>query len=271
MSWGPLFVTLAVAGLVIVAMMAVVLGLSLRARNWSIIDTFWGLGFVAVAISSYVLSNGEGDGGRRLVALVVPVVWGLRLAGYLHWRNHGQPEDPRYTAHMRRRTGALVPYVVRTIFAAQGSVLWIVAIPITVAMFEHRGIDAITWIGVALAAVGLFFETVGDLQLARFRADPANAGLVMDRGLWSWTRHPNYFGDVCVMFSFWLIACGSWWGVLTIVSPLLMTYSIVNKTGKKLLERRMAKSRGADYEAYVARTSGLIPRPPRRLPPTASR
>lgn len=264
MSWGPMFVALGIAILVLAALMGVVMFLSWRAHNWSIVDTFWGLGFVVVAISSYVLSAGDGDGGRRLVALLVPTIWGLRLAGYIHWRNHGKGEDPRYTAHMRRRTGALVPYVVRTILWAQGWVMWVVAIPITVAMFQHRGVDAITWAGVGLAAIGLFFEAVGDYQLSQFRADPANAGKLLDTGLWAWTRHPNYFGDLCVMFSFWLIACGSWVGAATIFAPILMTRMIITKTGKNMLDRRLARTRGEAYVAYAERTSGLIPRPPRR-------
>ena len=263
-SWAAMIIALAVAALTITALMGATLALSLRVSNWSIIDTFWGLGFVAVAIVSYLVTIGHGDPGRRLVALLVPVIWGLRLAGYIHWRNHGKPEDPRYTALMRRRTGRLIPFVVKTIFWAQGWVMWVVAIPITVAMTEHKGIDAITWIGVALAAIGLFFEAVGDVQLSRFRADPANAGKIMDRGLWSWTRHPNYFGDLCVMFSFWLIACGAWVGVATVFAPVLMTYMLLKKTGKRMLDRRMQRTRGQAYADYAARTSGLVPRPPRK-------
>jgi steroid 5-alpha reductase family enzyme len=260
----PLLIALVVAAAAICLLMGVVLAISLRTGNWSVIDTFWGLGFVVVAIASYLVTAGDGDPGRRLVALLVPVVWGLRLAGYLHWRNHGKGEDPRYTALLRRRTGPLVPFVVRTIFWAQGWVMWVVAIPISVAMVESRPVTWLTWVGVALAAVGLFFETVGDLQLSRFRADPANAGKIMDRGLWSWTRHPNYFGDLCVMFSLWLIACGAWLGVLTVFAPVLMTYMLITKTGMRMLERRLSRTRGEDYLAYAARTSALIPRPPRR-------
>lgn len=265
-SWVAMGVALAVAAGVIAVLMGLVLAVSLRAHNWSVVDTFWGLGFVAVAVSSYLISIGHGDDGRRLIALLVPVIWGLRLAGYIHWRNHGKGEDPRYTAMMRHRTGPLLPWVLNKIFWPQGWVMWVVAVPITVAMFEHHPVNALTWVGVALAAVGLFFEAVGDAQLARFKADPANAGRIMDRGLWAWTRHPNYFGDICVMFSFWLIASGSAIGIATVFAPLLMARMLVNVTGKKLLERRMARSRGPEYEAYVARTSGLFPRPPRKLP-----
>jgi steroid 5-alpha reductase family enzyme len=255
---------LAAAALAIVVLMGVVLTISLRTSNWSVIDTFWGLGFVVIAIVGYLVTRDAGDGGRRLVALLVPAVWGLRLAGYIHWRNHGKPQDPRYTALLRRRTGPLIPFVVRTIFWAQGWVMWVVAIPITVAMVEDARPNALTWIAVALAAVGLFFEAVGDVQLARFRSDPANAGKIMDRGLWSWTRHPNYFGDLCVMFALWLVACGAWIGVATVFAPVLMTYMLLQKTGKRMLDRRMARTRGDAYAAYAARTSGLIPRPPRK-------
>jgi steroid 5-alpha reductase family enzyme len=267
-SWPALFVGLVVSAVAICALMGVTLAISLRTSNWSVIDTFWGLGFVVVAIACFAALAGHGDPGRRLVALLVPAVWGLRLAGYIHWRNHGKPEDPRYTALMRRRTGPLIPFVLKTIFWAQGWVMWVVAIPIVVAMVEHAPVNWLTWVGVALAAVGLFFETVGDLQLSRFRADPANKGKIMDRGLWSWTRHPNYFGDLCVMFSLWLIACGSWVGVLTVFAPIVMSYQLITKTGKRMLDRRMAKTRGDAYAEYAARTSGLIPLPPRRRPET---
>jgi steroid 5-alpha reductase family enzyme len=263
-AWAQLGIGLGAAVLAIIVLMGVVLAISLRTSNWSIIDTFWGLGFVVVAAVSFAATTGSGDGGRRLVALLVPVIWGVRLAGYIHWRNHGKPEDPRYTALLRRRTGALIPFVVRTIFWAQGWVMWVVAIPITVAMVEDEPPNAVTWAGVALAAVGLFFEAVGDIQLSRFRADPANAGKIMDRGLWSWTRHPNYFGDLCVMFAFWIVACGAWVGVASVFAPVLMTYMLIQKTGKRMLDRRMARTRGDAYAVYAARTSGLVPRPPRK-------
>ena len=202
-SWMAMAMGLAAAAAAIAVLMLATLGISVRSRNWSVVDTFWGLGFVAVAVVSYLISIGHGDAGRRLIALLVPVVWGLRLAGYIHLRNHGKGQDPRYTALLRRRTGPLVPYVVKTIFWAQGWVMWVVAIPLTVAMFEREPANAVTWAGVALAAVGLSFEAVGDAQLARFKSDPANAGKIMDRGLWAWTRHPEllrrYLRDVLVL------------------------------------------------------------------------
>lgn len=266
-SWGPMVLALIVAAGAIAVLMLLTLAISLRRHDWSVIDTFWGLGFVVIAVVSYLISIGHGDPDRRLIGLLVPAVWGLRLAGYIHWRNHGKGEDPRYTALLRKRSGPLIPFVVKTIFWPQGWVMWVVAVPITVAMFEQARPNLLTWLGVALAAVGLFFEAVGDAQLARFKSDPANAGKIMDRGLWAWTRHPNYFGDICVMFAFWLIALGAWVGVLTVFAPVLMARMLIAKSGKALLERRMARSRGPEYADYVARTSGLVPWPPRKSAP----
>jgi steroid 5-alpha reductase family enzyme len=263
-AWLPLVIGLAVAAFAIALVMAATMAISLRVNNWTVIDTTWGLGFVAVAVVSYPVSIGHGDSTRRLIALLVPAIWGLRLGGYIHWRNRGKPEDPRYTSLLKRRTGRLVPHVIRMIFWPQGWVMWVVAAPISVAMFESAQVNVITWLGVALAVIGVFFEAGGDAQMARFKADPANAGKVMDRGLWSWTRHPNYFGDICVMFAFWLISCGAWIGVATVFAPILMARLLTAKTGKPLVERRMARSRGPQYAAYVARTSGMFPRPPRK-------
>ena len=124
---------------------------------------------------------------------------------------------------------------------------------------EHAGLSAVTWLGVAVWAVGFGFETVGDAQLRRFRADPANAGRVLDRGLWRYTRHPNYFGDAVVWFGLWLLACSHWLGLIVVISPVYMTNMLVRHTGKKLLEKHMARSKGAAYADYVRRTSGFIP------------
>ena len=124
---------------------------------------------------------------------------------------------------------------------------------------EHAGLSAVTWLGLAVWAVGFGFETVGDAQLRRFRADPANAGRVLDRGLWRYTRHPNYFGDAVVWFGLWLLACSHWLGLIVVISPVYMTNMLVRHTGKKLLEKHMARSKGAAYADYVRRTSGFIP------------
>jgi steroid 5-alpha reductase family enzyme len=142
--------------------------------------------------------------------------------------------------------------------------MWFVSLPVQAAMYEHARLSAVTWLGAAVWAVGFGFEAVGDAQLRRFRADPANAGRVLDRGLWRYTRHPNYFGDAVVWFGLWLLACSHWLGLVLVACPLFMTNMLVRHTGKRLLEKHMARSKGAEYADYVRRTSGFIPWPPSR-------
>ena len=139
--------------------------------------------------------------------------------------------------------------------------MWLISLPIQVAAAQPERLGPLDALGGAAWAVGIFFEAVGDHQLARFRADPANAGLVMDRGLWRYTRHPNYFGDVMVWWGIYLVALSMWYAWWTIVSPLVMSTLLISVSGKRLLEHRMRRRPG--YAEYVARTSGFFPRPPR--------
>ena len=214
LSLTPFLINLAVSAATIAVLMALIMVVSIRAKDFSLIDMFWGPGFVAVAITSFLVSIGHGDEARRLIALLVTAVWGLRLGGYIFARNHGHGQDPRYTAMLRHVTGSVNLFVVRKVYWPQGFAMWVVSLPIQLAMFEHAAPNWITWTGVALAALGIGFETVGDAQLLRFKKNPANEGLIMDRGLWRYTRHPNYFGDVCVMFGLWLISLGYWLGLV---------------------------------------------------------
>ncbi len=264
MSWGPLLVNLAVcAGVVAAAMLATFL-YAMRTRVHAIMDTVWPLGFAGIAAVSFDLSAGHGDSGRRVLVLVLTAIWGLRLGGHIFARNFGRGEDKRYASLLRRNRGSQATFVLRYIYWPQGRAMWFVSLPLQVAMYSRAPASAVDWLGVAVWAVGFGFEAVGDLQLRRFRADPANAGLVLDRGLWRYTRHPNYFGDSVVWFGLWLLACSNWLGVLTVVAPIYMTNMLVRHTGKKLLEKHMTRSKGTAYADYVRRTSGFIPRPPRR-------
>jgi steroid 5-alpha reductase family enzyme len=238
--------------------------LSLRLKDASIADVFWGPGFAIVAWTATALSTGAPV--RRALVLGLVTIWGLRLSLFLLRRNWGR-EDPHY-AEMRRdveaRGGNFARRSLRTVFLAQGAFLWIVSLVLVFALTmdtpQSLGIPAFA--GVALWCIGMFFEVVGDAQLARFRADPANRRKIMDRGLWRYTRHPNYFGESCIWFGFWLIACDNAYGLAFAFTPVLMTYVLVNLTGKALTERRMRQSR-PDFEDYVRRTSGFIPLPPR--------
>jgi len=237
---------------------------AMRTRVHAITDTIWPLGFVLIAVVSFGLSAGSGVPGRRVLVLSLTTIWGLRLGTHIFLRNRGRGEDKRYASLLRRNTGSLAAFVLRYIYWAQGRVMWFVSLPLQVAMYEHASLGLVTRLGVAVWAAGFFFEAVGDRQLRRFRADPANAGRVLDSGLWRYTRHPNYFGDSVVWFGLWLLACSHWLGLVLVVSPLYMTNMLVRHTGKRLLEKHMARSKGAAYAEYVRRTSGFIPWPPRR-------
>jgi steroid 5-alpha reductase family enzyme len=248
------------------AMMILVWLLSLVKRDVSIVDIFWGLGFMLIA--HVACRIGGGYGGRKLLVTSLVTLWGLRLAVYLLWRNWGQQEDYRYRA-MRKRHGERFGLVsLYTIFGLQGALMWVISLPLQVAQISPipsrlTALDALAtllWVG------GLLFESVGDWQLARFKADPANAGKVMNRGLWAYTRHPNYFGDALVWWAFFLIALATPWGAATIVSPVLMTFMLMRVSGVALLERTLVKTR-PEYEAYRRQTNAFFPWFPRRAEP----
>lgn len=233
---------------------------SVLLRNAGIVDIVWGFGFSVISIVLAVTLDGN-DGRQTLVA-VMTCTWGLRLAVHLGKRNIGKPEDWRYAAmRSRRRNFALSSLV--TVFVVQGLIMFVVSLPVQWANADSSpGVGPIASMGVMLWIVGVLFEAVGDRQLARFKADPANAGLVMDRGLWSLTRHPNYFGDSVVWWGIWLVAAETGSGVFSVVGPVVMTWFLLRVSGVPMLERSMMKRRPG-YADYVARTSAFFPRPPR--------
>ncbi|WP_043447361.1 DUF1295 domain-containing protein [Arthrobacter sp. L77] len=216
MTGFPLSSVLGGVGLSIVAvvlLMALTFAVATAQRRHAVIDVAWGLGFVGIAVVVFLASAGEGDDGRRILVLVLVMVWSLRLAAFIGRRGRGGEEDPRYED--------MLP-------------VW---------------------------AAGLFFEAVGDQQLASFRNDPSRRGTVLDTGLWRSTRHPDYFGDALVWTGLFLVAADSWPGVLTVLSPALMGWTLAAKTGKPLTEQRMSARPG--YKEYIESTSGFFPRPPR--------
>lgn len=245
----------------ILGLMLIVWLASVALRDASIIDPFWGLGFVMLAWSSWW--QAEDSGGRAFLLVLLTSIWGVRLAVYLTWRNWGQDEDRRYRA-MREKHGARFKWIsLFTVFGLQALLLWIIALPLQAAIDTQRMLP-LRWpdaIGFVLWLVGMFFESVGDWQLSRFQANPANQGKVLDRGLWRYTRHPNYFGDFCVWWGIYLIAAfgGTWW---TIISPLLMSFLLLKVSGVSLLEKDISDRR-PDYQRYQMRTSAFFPLPPK--------
>lgn len=231
-------------------------------RDASIVDIAWGSGFVLVAWVSYWLSDGNST--RSLLLLVLTTIWGARLAFYLAKRNLGHGEDFRYQS-MRRKHGDRFPIVsLYTVFALQGVLMWIVSLPVQLGQVRlDPSFGLLGVLGVLVWCVGMFFEAVGDAQLARFKRNPNNKGQVMDTGLWRYTRHPNYFGDSCVWWGLGLIAAESALGKIALIGPVLMTVLLVRVSGAALLDKIMLK-RKPQYADYVATTSGFIPRRPKK-------
>ncbi len=260
---GPFGLTLLVTAAALLVMMAVTFAVALKAGKHSVVDTAWGIGIALAALVSLLASAGYGQPARRYLLLAVSVLWGLRLAAYVTWRNRGQAEDPRYRDLLSRARGNRNRYALRAVYLFQALILWLACLPVQAGMLERAPAGPVTVIGAAVWLGGFAFESVGDWQLARFKSDPGNKGLIMDRGLWRYTRHPNYFGDFCMWWGLFLIALGSWAELPTVVAPLLMTFILTRGTGQRLTDRRMAATR-PQYADYAARTSGFIPRPPRK-------
>jgi len=259
---GPLAVTLASTAAALLVMMAVTFAVALKAGKHSVVDTAWGIGLALVGLVALVSSIGYGQPARRATLAAASVIWGLRLAVCIGLRNRGKPEDPRYRDLLSRAKGDKNRYALRTIYLLQALILWLATLPVQAGMLERAPAGPLTVIGAVVWLGGFVFESVGDWQLARFKADLAHKGQIMDRGLWRYTRHPNYFGDFCMWWGLFLISLGSWAELPTIAGPLLMTFLLTRGSGQRLTERRMADR--PQYADYIARTSGFIPLPPKR-------
>jgi steroid 5-alpha reductase family enzyme len=229
---------------------------SLVARDASLVDLLWGPAFAAVAWTSVAAF---GPSPRGLLSAGLATAWAARLAIHLARRNLGRGEDYRYR-EMRARHGARFPLVsLGTVFLLQAALAWVVSLPLQVAA-RPAPIDALAAAGAIVAAAGIAIEAFADAQLARFRRDPASRGQVMDRGLWRWSRHPNYFGDAVVWWGFGLMGLSAPWSLF---GPLVMTVLLVRVSGVALLEKTISHRRPG-YAEYVARTSAFVPWPRRR-------
>jgi steroid 5-alpha reductase family enzyme len=246
---------------VIIAFMSLLWLISLRLKNSSIVDIFWGTGFAIVCWLYFALTP-SGFLPRKLLVSTLVAIWGLRLSIHILRRNWGKGEDLRYQK-WRNETGSSwwwQSYL--RVFLLQGVLLWIISIPLLSAQYPaipaHLGI--LDLFGVLVWLVGFYFEVAGDAQLAHFKANPANKGKVLDRGVWRYTRHPNYFGDSAQWWGYFLIAAsaGGWW---TVFSPIGMTFLLVRVSGVALLEKALGTRPG--YQEYMDRTSAFVPWFPR--------
>lgn len=239
-----------------------VIGLAMK--DSSIVDIWFAPCLGIAAVIGWQLGGGADD--RRLLVMVLALIWSMRLGGYLLWRNWGK-EDPRYArlrTHVESQGKSYAIHSLIHVNIYQGITVVILAVPLILAQVAAEPVapGALAWIGAALVLFGVVFEGTADLQLTRFKADAANKGKVLDTGLWRYSRHPNYFGECCVWLGFALIALEVPWGWMGLVAPALMAWLILGMMGKELLERRMLKKR-PDYQDYVRRTSGFFPLPPR--------
>jgi steroid 5-alpha reductase family enzyme len=242
----------------VLAMMLTGWLISLIRRNVTIVDSLWGLGFVLIAWLTFLL--GDGFTGRKLLIAVLVSIWGLRLSLHLSVRNWGKGEDPRY-GNWRKQSGERFWLVsLFKVFILQAVFLWAIALALQWGQLSPRpaGFTVFDYLGLTLWVIGMFFEAVGDWQLARFKGNPANKGRVMDQGLWAYSRHPNYFGESLLWWGVFLITLSTPAGFWTIVSPVIITLVLLKMTGVPIMEKAIVHTRPG-YREYIERTNAFIP------------
>ncbi|NPV66298.1 MAG: DUF1295 domain-containing protein [Anaerolineae bacterium] len=258
------FLEVYLTGLLAATVLMTILWLiSLAIKDSSIVDIFWGFGFVVVGATYFALTP-DGFGTRKLLLLALVAIWGLRLSLHIGYRNIGKGEDFRY-AKWRQEHGASWWWMsFFRVFLLQGVILWVVSIPLLAAQWSATpaNLTFIDYLGVIVWIIGFAFEAGGDWQLMQFKRNPANKGKVLNTGFWRYTRHPNYFGDATQWWGFWLIAAaaGGWW---TVYSPLIMTFLLVRVSGVALLEKSLKETRPA-YREYMETTPAFFPWFPRK-------
>ncbi len=249
-------------GAAILTMMVLLWLASLALKNASIVDIFWGTAFVLAGWVYFTLTP-TGAAERKLLISLLVTLWGLRLSIYIFWRNHGKPEDFRYQKWRRENGPSWWWRSFFQVFLLQGLLAWIISIPLLVAQVatQPARLGWLDFAGILIWAIGFFFESAGDWQLARFKANPANRGKVLQDGVWRYTRHPNYFGDSAQWWGYYLVAAaaGGWW---TVYSPILMTFLLLRVSGVALLEKTLETR--PQYRDYIEKTSAFIPWFPKR-------
>lgn len=228
---------------------------SLLKGDVSIVDSLWSLIFLALYVTYFLLHDFTTL--RGTVVLILVATWALRLSAYITWRNWGEPEDARYQAIRQKYSPNFAMKSLWIVFLLQGGLAWIISLPLLAAVTGSRPFNLFDLAATALVLFGILYETIADAQLAAFKSRPDNQGEVMDKGLWRYTRHPNYFGECCVWWGFYLFAVGAggWWSIL---SPLLMTFLLLRVSGVTLLEKDITQRRPG-YRDYIARTNAFFP------------
>ena len=255
---------IALGGLALIAVLAFGTWIaSLVRRDASLVDRMWSLMIAGPALVYAAQTSWSGP--RAFAVLTLVLAWGIRLAAYITWRNWGHGEDRRYRQIRERNQPNFAFKSLYLIFALQMVLAWIVSAPTLAALAGDRPFGVLDGVGIVVAMIGFLFEAIGDAQMAAFKGDAANKGQVMDRGLWRYTRHPNYFGEACFWWGIGLVAlaAGGVGAIWTLLSPLLMTVLLLKVSGVAMLEKDIGERRPA-YRDYIARTNAFIPGPPRK-------
>ncbi len=247
------------------AMMLILWLASIPLKDSSIVDRFWGLGFVFVAWTMYWQTSG-GTPFRNQLLLGMVTLWGVRLSAYLTWRNWGGGEDYRYKEMRDHHQDAYWRVSFVTVFLLQGTLALIIAAPLLIGMAGSPTPAPVVsdWIGLALFLFGFLFECCADYQLTRFKADPSNEGKVLNTGVWRYSRHPNYFGESCLWWGMYGVAWGAQFGPVSIIGPILITWLLLRFSGVVILEANIVERR-PKYAQYIERTSAFVPWPPQSL------
>lgn len=263
-----MFESLALNAAILIVLVLIQWGISVRINDVSFIDAFWGAGMGVLAVASWLqLSE---PGALATLLMVMTAAWGFRLGIYLFRRWSHEGEDKRYKMILKkdREAGRFAQAALTKVWLMQAVLLFAVSSPAQVGILASSApapITALSLVGVAIYSIGIFFEWVGDWQLTRFKANPANQGKVLDTGLWRFTRHPNYFGDFAAWWGIWLVCASAGWfyALATMIGPLFLSFTLTKWSGVTLLEKGLDKTKGDKYAEYKRRTSAFFPMPPR--------
>lgn len=244
---------------------------SIAMKDATLVDAYWGLGTVILAISTYVQVGGS---DRNNLLLGICALWGVRLAVYMTWRKLSEGPDRRYAKMMDRlkrdKNWGFATAVLISVILTQAPLQYLVSLPVQLGQIdgETTPLGMLAWAGVAVALFGLVFECIADWQLTRFKKNPDNAGKVMQAGLWKYSRHPNYFGEALVWWGLYMVAAETSVGVWSVIGPAFLTWTLMKWSGAPTMENRMRRTK-PDYADYIARTSGFVPLPPKKVQPVS--
>ena len=273
------FLNMPLAALSAVVWLALAFAIGRLLHRHAIVDVFWGLGFLFIYAECLLVSDAWSHSDAspwwssqphvlltRMLTLIIVAVWSIRLSGHLALRQRKGGEDLRYVMILRRAKGKNQTwYAIRWIYLLQAGLLWFVSLTLQWIAFMPSANLLVLLVGAVVAVKGLSIEALSDWQLRRFLRDSASQAQTMNRGLWHYSRHPNYFGDALFWWGAFLIAAASGWGLLMVLSPFAMTKLLTSVSGKPLLEAKLKKTRQG-YLDYVASTSDFFPWPPKQLP-----